>query len=237
MMTQAFKPSSRFFNLTYFGFMSFVLGSSLLGALACKPKAKAQATQPVSSSAQAPFSAAPSASVTPVRVVVPKGPAFAIEAGSGLGPVRFGATVATVERLMEAKCDELTDDYCRYIDAGVEYELSKGVVSGIVVARHGRPVAGSSGKTWGRTRCAIAPDVTPRVLLSYARSILGKPATSESVTTENPNHTLLKETYPGLVLEYDRGERTGDLILGSIRVTKSDKPIPAHKADPPPPVH
>lgn len=223
--------------MTYAGLVSVVLGASLLGAWACKPKSKPQALQPQSSTAPAPSSVAPVASAIPTRMVVPKGPAFAIEAGSGLGPVRFGATVATIERLMEAKCDELTEAYCRYVDAGIEYELSKGVVSGIVVYRHDRPVAGSPGKLWGRTRCAIVPDITPRVLLSYVRSVLGKPTASESVTTDNPNRTVLKETYPGLVLEYDRGERTGDLIVGSIRVTKSDKPIPARKLEAPPPVH
>lgn len=134
---------------------------------------------------------------------------------------------------MEAKCDEVTESYCRYIDAGIEYELTKGVVSGVVVYRHDRPVPGSPGKLWGRTRCAIPPDITPRVVFSYVRSILGKPLTSEAVSGDNPNRTGLRETYNGLVLEYDRGERTGDLILGSIRVTKANGPITPRPDAPP----
>jgi hypothetical protein len=140
--------------------------------------------------------------------------------------VRFGATVATIERLMGSKCDEQTDTLCRYILAGIEFELTGGAVSGIVVYRHDRPVEGSPGKVWGRTQCAIPPDITPRVVFSYVRSLLGKPLSSEEVKTENPNRTALKDTYPGLVLEYDHGEHTDDLIVGSIRVVKTDKPAP-----------
>lgn len=125
---------------------------------------------------------------------------------------------------MGSKCDELNDEHCRYIPAGVEFELSDGVVSGIIVYRHDRPVAGSPGKVWGRTRCAIPPDITPRVVVSYVRDKLGHPLSSEPVTAPNPNRTALKATYPGLILEFDRGEYTQDLVLGSIRVTKLEKP-------------
>ncbi len=156
--------------------------------------------------------------------MVPAGPAFAIMAGEGLGPVRFGATVATIERLMESKCDELTAKYCRYIAAGIEFELKDGVVSGIVVYRHDRPVEASPSKTWGRTRCAIPPDITPRVILSYVHANLGKPQSVETVSAGNPNRTALRETYQGLVLEYDRGEFTNELVVGSIRILKLDDP-------------
>jgi hypothetical protein len=152
---------------------------------------------------------------------------FAIEAGGGLGPVRFGATVATIERLMGAKCDEISDKYCRYVPAGIEFELTEGVVSGIIVYRHDREVVGSPGKTWGRTRCVIPPDISPRVIQTYVHSTLGKPQTSEPVTAANPNRTAMRETYPGLVIEYDRGERTQQLIVGSIRVIKTSGTPPS----------
>jgi len=234
MMTQASKLSSRFFRLTSVRFAGFAFGASLLGASACKSKSKPESSPTVlASSAAVSASATPPGAAPSKNVIVPQGPAFAIEAGVGLGPVRFGATVATIERLMEGKCDEITETFCRYIGAGIEYELTKGVVSGIVVHRHDRPVAGSPGKTWGRTRCAIAPDVTPRTLLSYVRTVLGKPLASEAVTGDNPNRTGLRETYKGLILEFDRGEHTGDLILGGIRVTKAGE-SPKHPVDAPP---
>ena len=231
MMTQASRLSSRFFRLTSVRFAGLAFGASLLGASACK--SKSSPTVLASSATGSASATPPPRAPSPKNVIVPQGPAFAIEAGVGLGPVRFGATVATIERLMEGKCDEITETFCRYIGAGIEYELTKGVVSGIVVHRHDRPVAGSPGKTWGRTRCAIAPDVTPRTLLSYVRTVLGKPLASEAVTGDNPNRTGLRETYKGLILEFDRGEHTGDLILGGIRVTKAGE-SPKHPVDAPP---
>jgi hypothetical protein len=208
----------------WYGVLAGVIGA--LGGTGCKSKTKSTDSKPTIL-AEAP-SARPAAqglsSAAPTRsFVVPSGPAFAIQAGVGLGPVRFGATVATIERLMGSKCDELTEKFCRYIPAGIEYDLSEGVVSGIIVYRHDRAVVGSPGKTWGRTRCAILPDITPRVILSYVHSNLGAPQSSEPVNGANPNRTALRETYPGLVLEYDRGEYTQELVLGSIRVVKLDK--------------
>jgi len=195
----------------------------LLG-VACKPKAQPTKAHPTPTATVQPTGTGPAMAPIKRSFVVPAGPMFAITAGEGLGPVRFGATVATVERLMEGKCEELTDQHCRYIRAGIEYELTDGVVSGMVVYRHDRPVEGSPGKLWGRTRCVIPPDITPRVIVSYVHSVLGKPQTSETITEPNPNRTALRETYPGLILEYDRGEYTKELVLGSIRVVKPEKP-------------
>jgi hypothetical protein len=212
--------------------------------VACKPKAhptKPAEAHPVASAASASVIGSTSAAPPRRSFVVPAGPAFAIEAGIGMGPVRFGATVATIERLMEGKCEELTDKLCRYIKAGVEYELNDGVLAGMVVYRHDRPVEGSPGKFWGRTRFAIPPDITPRVVVGYVHSILGNPESSEKLDGKNPNRTLLREQYPGLVLEYDRGEYTQELVLGSIRVLKlTNPPKPKPTAKPkglPEPLH
>jgi len=155
---------------------------------------------------------------------MPAGPAFAIVPGVGFGPVRFGASLATVERLMTTPCEERTASVCRYITAGIEYELNNGLVSGMLVHRHDRVVDGST-KIWGQTRCAIAPDITPRVIQNYVHSLLGKPESSEAITAPNPNRTVLREVYPGVVFEYDRGEYTNQLVVGSIRVVKADSPV------------
>ena len=222
--------------------VSLMLAFSAIG---CKPKARPTKPAPSHSatSTQPAASGSSEALASPLRrsFVTPAGPAFAILAGEGLGPVRFGATVATVERLMEAKCEELTEKHCRYIKAGIEYELENGVVSGIVIRRHDRPVEGSPGKLWGRTRCAIPPDVTPRTIVGYVHSVLGEPQSHETVDAANPNRTSLREHYQGLVLEYDRGEYTKELVLGSIRILKLDnppKPKPAvARKGPPEPLH
>jgi hypothetical protein len=220
------QNSSNRFKKAYSWFAALATLATLLGGSACKAKGKAtnvNSASPVESTTTK-SSAANSSQVRARKPVVPSGPRFAIEAGGGLGPVRFGATVATIERLMDAKCDEITDKFCRYIPAGIEFELSKGVVSGIIIYRHDRAVTGSPGKTWGRTRCAIPPDITPRVIQTYVHSTLGKPQSSEEVTVANPNRTAIRETYPGLVIEYDRGEYTQELIVGSIRIVKTNGP-------------
>jgi len=222
-------------------FMCAILG---LAGAACKPKAHPVKPATLTSAASAQTSATGAAPWLPPpgrSFVKPEGPAFAIMAGEGLGPVRFGATVATIERLMESKCEELTEKYCRYIAAGIEFELENGVVSGIVVYRHDRPVVGSPGKTWGRTRCAILPDITPRVIVSYVHANMGNPQSSETIDEGNPNRTALREHYQGLVLEFDRGEYTKELVLGSIRILRLDnppkpKPVVVHRG-PPEPLH
>lgn len=219
--------------------------AAALTAIGCKPKARPTKPTPANSAAQGQPSASASSHAVnspPQRsFVMPAGPAFAIMAGEGLGPIRFGATVATVERLMEGKCEELTEKHCRYIKAGIEFELESGIVSGIVIYRHDRPVDGSPGKSWGRTRCAIPPDITPRMVVGYVHSVLGKPQSHEMVKAANPNRTALREHYQGLDLEYDQGEYTKELVLGSIRVLKlanPPKPKPAVvRSGPPDPLH
>ena len=223
------QNSSNRFKNAYSWFGALATLACVLGGSACKAKGKptnTNSTSPVASPNASTLGAS-SSKAPPRTLVVPSGPAFAIEAGGGLGPVRFGATVATIERLMEAKCDEISDKYCRYIPAGIEFELSKGVVSGIIVNRHDRAVAGSPGKTWGRTRCVIPPDISPRVIQTYVHSILGKPQASEVVDAANPNRTALRETYPGLLIEFDQGEYTRELIVGSIRIVKGTGTLPS----------
>jgi len=49
--------------------------------------------------------------------------------------------------------------------------------------------------------------------------IVGKPLTSERVNEKNPNHTLDRDTYPGMVLEYDE-YTNGRVMLGGVIITK-----------------
>jgi hypothetical protein len=142
----------------------------------------------------------------------------------GIGPIRFGATVATVERHMGMKCQELTEQRCRILDAGVEFELTDGVVSGMVVHRFERPVEGSPGKVWGTFAGGILPDVRVTMVPEAVHESLGAPKTSVPVDGNNPYHTVLRETYPGLELEFDKNLKNDRLMLGSIRVLRAKKP-------------
>lgn len=147
-------------------------------------------------------------------------PSFAVLPGEGLGPIRFGSTVATVERHMQAKCEQLTDKYCRYIGSGLELELTNGVVTGIVIHRYQRPVAGEPGKTWGLFNGGIPPKVFMMMVPEAVIEEIGKPQRSEVVAEENPNWTVQRDYYPGMVLEYDRNRVNDRLMLGQIRIVK-----------------
>src|SRR5678815_1872694 len=134
-----------------------------LGVLAAIPSCHRSSTAegaPSSASITAVASNEPPVAHTE-RFPVPTGPLLAILAGQGLGPIRFGATRATIERLMEAPCDIASETMCRYIPRAIEFTLDKGVVSKIRVHRIGRSAGlDKSGKpaTYGAFNGAIPPD-------------------------------------------------------------------------------
>lgn len=150
----------------------------------------------------------------------PMGPALAVEAGVGIGPIRFGSNVASIERHMGMKCEELTEQHCRILQAGVEFELKDGVVSAMVVHRFERPVPGTPGKTWGTFAGGIPPNIHMLMVPEVVEQELGKPTTSVAVDENNPNRTVRRVTYPGLELEYDKNPTNGRLMLGGVRVVK-----------------
>jgi hypothetical protein len=202
--------------------------------VACKSHDKTDVSAAVSASATA--SAAPSASAprtTPSAPAssnpaprstaqLPEGPALAIQAGKGVGPIRLGATVATIERLMAAPCELKTANLCRYVVRGVEFYLKGGVTERIVVNRHDRP-AGHNAKgepqVYGFFNGNIPPGAALGMIPSAVQKLIGKPTSSELVTTPNDFNTVARETYPGMVLEYDR-YTNGNVILGGVVIEK-----------------
>lgn len=148
---------------------------------------------------------------------------LAILAGKGVGPIRFGATRATVERLMEAPCDVATPTMCRYIARAIEFTLDNGVVSRIRVHRIGRPAGlGKDGRpvTYGAFNGAIPPDLRMGMLPWAIKEKLGEPKSVEKVSdprfsTEELDH------YDGLTVEYDRMPN-GKLVMGGVTITKAN---------------
>ncbi len=151
------------------------------------------------------------------------GPPLAVEAGIGIGPIRFGATVATLERHMQMKCEDLSATLCRFVGAGLEFELSEGVVSGMVVHRFDRPVPGQPERRFGTFAGGLLPDVRLTMVPQAVHASLGRPESEVVVTEQNPNQTVLREIYPGLILEYDKNPTNGRTMLGAIRVVKNPK--------------
>lgn len=204
-----------------------VVGLCLATTAGCKLKLnrsqKSEAVvAPVASSTASPVPVvtAESSATAQANPKRPLGPSFAVEPGQGLGPIRFGSTVETVERHMQAKCEQQSGKYCRYIASGIELELTNGAVSGIVIHRYQRPVAGEPGKTWGVFAGGIPPKVFMMMVPEAVIEQIGKPKRTEAVTGENPNWTVRRDFYDGMVLEYDKNRANNRLMLGEIRVIK-----------------
>lgn len=177
------------------------------------PEPSAPAVPPAQAAAALPTSSAQ----------LPEGPALAIQAGQGVGPIRIGATVKTIERLMEAPCEVKTPEVCRYIVRAVEFQLDKaGVTQRIVVHRKDRPALDAHGKpqAYGFFNGVIPPGAALGMIPKAVQQILGPPQSSERVTTANPFHTLARDTYPGgMVLEYDE-YTNGNVMLGGVIISK-----------------
>ncbi len=152
---------------------------------------------------------------------------LAIQAGQGVGPIRIGATVATIERLMAAPCEVQTPEVCRYIARAVEFHLGKdGFTDRIVVHRHDRPAgldAQGKPQAYGFFNGGIPPGVGLGMVPKAVLEIIGKPLSSERVTEKNSNNTITRDTYPGgMVLEYDV-YTNGKVMLGGVIITKPKK--------------
>jgi len=205
--------------------MALALGGSLWS---CKSPTNSQLAAASASATSLASAASPSASLQPTppsKVQLPEGPVLAIQAGQGVGPIRIGATVATIERLMEAPCEVKTESMCRYIRRAVEFDLDKnGVTERIVVHRHERP-AGPDAKgepqVYGFFNGGIPPGVGLGMIPKAVIDMLGPPKSSERVSTANDFDTVDRDTYPGgMVLEYDEYKKSGRVLLGGVIITK-----------------
>jgi hypothetical protein len=197
-------------------------------AWGCRSPAKPEPPAPGDSASATPIASASSTPVAPIQpdnVLLPEGPVLAIQAGQGVGPIRIGATVATIERLMEAPCDVKTASVCRYILRAVEFDLDKnGVTQRIVVHRRDRPAgpdAKGEPRVYGFFNGGIPPGVALGMVPKAVLEILGPPTSSERVTAANDFDTLDRDTYPGgMVLEYDEYKKSGKVMLGGVIITK-----------------
>jgi len=208
----------------------------MIAAWGCKSPTKTQPAATGASASASPLESArpataasapsaPSAMAAQSAGQMPEGPVLAIQAGQGVGPIRLGATVATIERLMAAPCEVKTDSVCRYIRRAVEFVLDKnGVTERIVVHRHDRP-AGPDAKgepqVYGFFNGAIPPGAGLGMVPKAVLEILGQPRSSERVTSANDFDTVDRDTYPGMVLEYDEYKKSGKVMLGGVIISKA----------------
>jgi hypothetical protein len=194
-----------------------LIGALSVGCTCGKNDAPAPSPSVAESAAAA---ATPAPPAQPARVRKPTGPRFPILMGQSVGPIFPGATVATIERHMQAKCPELTEKSCRYVDRGIEFELDdKRVLKRIKIHRVGRAAGG--GATWGPFHGVIPPDLLFGMLPFAIQEHLGKPQKVVQGNTGAHPETVEQHYYPKTVLEYDRMPN-GQLVLGGVRLPETN---------------
>jgi hypothetical protein len=143
--------------------------------------------------------------------------------GQGAGPIRIGARSAHIERLMQARCELRSENLCRYAARGLDFHLVGGELQQIHVQRAERPAgkdAAGNELEFGFFNGIIAPDLRLGMTPQAIQEHLGKPYRSEKVAEPNPQNMVWRHYYPGMILEYDRWQETGKLILGGIVIYK-----------------
>jgi hypothetical protein len=194
----------------------------LPAACACRGSEKKEPTREVASAAIAPPPAPSAAAPVPADapnpfrkpVPIPSGPRFPIEPGLGIGPIRFGATVATIERLMGVPCEIRTEDACRYLARGVEFFLKDGVAAEIHVHRTGRPTTPKPA-TFGIFNGLMREGVAAGMLKNAVPELIGPPLKVEPVTDPGDAHTIEVDHYRGMRIEYDQLDN-GTVVVGGI---------------------
>lgn len=216
-----------------------VLGPAAAVALALagcksqdKDKAQAFAAAPSASivvnafsKSGAPRSSTPTYVPKPAatRIPLPTGPRLAILPGKGVGPIRLGATRATIERHMDRPCDVGTETLCRYIGRAVDFHLTGGIVDKVVVHRRDRPAGKDKtgeDSVFGIFNGGFPPDFEVMMKQKVIMDHLGPSLRKEKVTEDNRNHTVERHYYDGMTVEYDRYDN-GQIVLGGVIIEKS----------------
>lgn len=170
----------------------------------------------------------------PKRIEFPEprtGPAMPILPGQGIGPIRFGATKATIERLMGAPCDDATETLCRYLGRAVEFKLTDGALTEIRISRKGREAKRApdgSVMEYGFYNGALLPDLYFGMRPDALQEQLGKPQKIEKISPPGPDGFAERHVYDGVTLEYDAWSN-GNLVLGAVILTKSDTAAAANE--------
>lgn len=200
---------------------SFVVVVATLGACSSSDRPRGPAEQQPDPGRETEAVRAAKAAKKP-KWSLPQGPMLAVQAGVGVGAIRLGANVGTIERLMGKPCEIETAELCRYVSRGIDFHLVNAHLDWIHVQRAGRPAGrGFHGEQleFGFFNGAIPPDLRLGMLPAAVMQYLGQPQRVERAPERNPTSLVERHYYPGLVTEYDRYSN-GKLILGGVRVVK-----------------
>lgn len=237
--------------MSVLAFVAVPICVASLAACNSKPKSDdaAQASASSTASTASPKTSAASQNTVAPREKapvfnVPVGPSFAIEPGVGIGPIRFGATVETIQRHMEAPCTEKTETSCRYSILAVDFKLKDGVLEEIRLQGDERVFDKNQPEyTYGIFNGRLPGDVELGMYREYVESVMGPPVSSVDVKPIEPPEgyrTVAIAEYPGATFEYDK-LNNGNVVLAGIVLRKADvsaKPkSTARPQKPKPPLH
>jgi hypothetical protein len=210
---------------------SVLIAVVALGSVGCRkhaePKqetAAATVSAPPSSTRPAPrIKTTPSGQsyvegLAPEVFHIPVGPRLGIVPGKGLGPVRFGATPETVERLLEGKCSIKTPTECRILSHAVDFTFKDGVVEEMRVHGEERPFMDSSTDTYGIFNGRFLKGAQLGMYAQFVQETLGEPKRVEKFETPPPGRyaTVERHYYDDMVLEYDRLKNNNVVLAGVI---------------------
>jgi hypothetical protein len=164
---------------------------------------------------------------------IPVGPRLEIMPGKGFGPIRFGAHVDTIERLIGEPCEEKRDleggeVLCRFSAQAVDFVLKDGGVVEMRGHRLGRPFKPEPKLDYGIFNGRFEQGVAFGMVPPAVRELLGAPKSTRSIEGENPNHTVEVYEYDNLTLEFDRISESS-VVLGGV-ILKAPPATPARKA-------
>jgi len=233
--------------------LSHRLGGIALFALACacqRTKSEPDATASTASSVSAKPTASAAASAKPQKpelvplpggtvaalkgvkphvYQVPLPPTLGIFPGKGVGAIRFGATVETIERLMSNKCEERTETLCGYTARAIDFHLDGGVVDEIRIHGDERRHSDNPEDTYGIFNGRFEGGAALGMYAQFVQESLGKPSKVEKVESNGRFPTVERHYYDKFVLEYDTLENK-NVVLAGVVMTKSGTSASAAKA-------
>jgi hypothetical protein len=152
---------------------------------------------------------------------IPVGITLPVVPGKGLGPIRFGARLDTVERLMAVPCEEKRQDsphllVCRYSAQAVEFYLENGVVTRMRAHRVGRVMREQPKLEFGIFNGRFEEGVSLGMVPAAVEQMLGKPTAVRKIDPPNSYGTVEIHDYPLYSLEFDQPAPGKQVVLGGI---------------------
>src|SRR5690349_10954966 len=156
--------------------------------------------------------------------------------GKGFGPIRFGAHIDTIERLIGEPCEEKRDleggkQLCRFSAQAVDFVLKDGGAVEMRAHRLGRPFKPEPKLDYGIFNGRFESGVAFGMVAPAVRELMGTPKSTRSIEGDNPNHTVEVFEYDGATLEFDRISENS-VVLGGVILKAPPAGVPPAPAEP-----